>query len=337
MEKHETEHNVRLTAAEMATLWTQYISETMATCIFIHFLKKVEDTEIRSVIEYASSVSLKHMQTISDIFKHEKYPIPIGFTNNDVNVEAPRLFSDSFFLMYLKNMATLGMASSSVAVAMVTRSDVSDFFMECVASATELHNKARKVLLSKGIYVRPPFISVPERVDFVKKQNFLTGFFGQRRPLHAIEITHLFSNVQTNSIGKVMMLGFAQVAKDSEVKNYMVRGKQIANKHMEIFSSILVEEDLPAPMSWDSHVLDSTVSPFSDKLMMFLTAALTAAGIGNYGAATSASARRDLGVHYARLAQEIAAFAEDGTNIMIDRGWMEEPPQADNRKELIKV
>ena len=33
---------------------------------------------------------------------------------------------------------------------------------------------------------------------------------------------------------------------------------------------------------------------------------------------------------------EIALYAEDGANIMIKHGWMEEPPQADNRDKLIQ-
>ncbi|MEW9674142.1 DUF3231 family protein [Ammoniphilus sp. 3BR4] len=100
----------------------------------------------------------------------------------------------------------------------------------------------------------------------------MTGFFGERRPLNAIEITYLFKNIECNSMGKAMMMGFAQVAKTAEVKDYFQRGKRISSKQMEIFSSILIEDDLPAPMSWDSHVTASTVSSFSEKLMMFHTA-----------------------------------------------------------------
>ncbi|MCM2535776.1 DUF3231 family protein [Neobacillus pocheonensis] len=31
----------------------------------------------------------------------------------------------------------------------------------------------------------------------------------------------------------------------------------------------------------------------------------------------------------------MAAFAEDGANIMIENGWLEEPPMAVDRDELI--
>lgn len=336
-EKVETQHNIRLTSAELGGLWTQYMNDSMAVCILTYFLEKVEDSEIKPIVEYALRLAEKHVGMITEIFKHEKCPIPIGFSkNDDVNINAPRLFSDVLILMYVKNMAMAGMAAASAAVGISARSDVSDFFMETLAAACETHNKSRKVMLSKGVYVRHPFISTPEKVDFVKKQGFLTGFFGERRPLIATEITHLFNDVTTNAMGKCMCLGFAQVAKTQAIKDYFVRGMKIAGKHMEIFQSILAESDLPAPVSWDQHVMDTTVPAFSEKLMMYHTTALSALGLANYGTALSICPRRDLNTHYQRLLQEVLLYSEDGANIMIDYGWMEEQPQADDRKELIK-
>jgi hypothetical protein len=127
------------------------------------------------------------------------------------------------------------------------------------------------------------------------------------------------------------------VAQSQQVREYMVRGKDIASKHIEVFSSLLHEDDLPSPMSWDAEVMNSTVAPFSDKLMMFHIGVLVASGIGHYGAGLSTSSRRDLSAHYTRLSAEIAQYTEDGANIMIDNGWMEQPPQAEDRKELARV
>ena len=69
---------------------------------------------------------------------------------------------------------------------------------------------------------------------------------------------------------------------------------------------------------------------------MYHVSAMIAAGIGNYGMALAASPRRDIGLEYMSLIPEVALYAEDGANIMIKNGWMEEPPQADNRDQLIQ-
>lgn len=191
-------------------------------------------------------------------------------------------------------------------------------------------------MLKQGTYVRPPYISAPEKVDFVESQHFLAGFFGKKRALTSVEVTHLFLNIQSNSIGKALIMAFAQTSKSDEVKQFLIRGKKIAQKHIEIFDQFLTDEDLPAPMSWDSAISDCTTNVFSDKLIMFHVSAMIAAGISNYGMAMAASPRRDLGFKYASLIPEISLYAEDGANIMIKHGWMEEPPQTDDRDDLIK-
>lgn len=117
----------------------------------------------------------------------------------------------------------------------------------------------------------------------------------------------------------------------------MVRAKEIATKHIEVFHDFLNKSDVPTPMTWDGEVTDSTVAPFSDKLMMFHVSAINAVGLADYGDALGTTVRLDLSTSYARLMAETGKFGEDGANIMIDNGWMEQPPQADDRKALAGV
>jgi hypothetical protein len=331
----EDKSKIRLTAAEISMLWTQYINETVSVCVNSYFLEKVEDEEVKPIIEFALENSKKSISTLKDLFEREQFPIPIGFTDEDVNTNAPRFCSDNFMTMYLRNLSVLGMAAGSMALGFVTRDDIVNFFKSILKDAVMLQDVTRNLMLKQGTYIRPPYISTPDKVDFVKKQSFLSGFIGDIRPLSAQEVTMLFHNVQTNTVGKALIIGFAQIAQNKEVKEYFIRGKQIAQKHIDIFSDILKKEDLPAPMTWDMAITDSTIPVFSDKLMMFHITSMISAGIGNYGTAMSVSPRRDLGMKYASLIPEIALYAEDGANILIKHGWMEEPPLTDDRNSLI--
>jgi hypothetical protein len=328
-------HDTRLTSGELAGLWGQYINDTAATSVLTYFLANVEDAETRKIIEIALQSAQSHVTEISEIFLQEKFPIPFGFTEKDVNMEAPRLFSDPFYLLYLKNMSVLGMTANTMAIGLGAKSDIVSFHKKVLSDAVSLQKMSSAVLLEKGLYIRPPYIPQPEKTEMVHKQSFLGNLIGGQRPLTAIEISHLFLNIQTNVIGKDMMMAFAQVAKRNEVKQYLLRGKKIASKQIDIFSQILLENDLPAAMVWDSVVTDSTTPTFSDKLLMFHVTAMSAAGVGNYGAAMAASPRRDIGLKYARLLTEIAFYAEEGANIMIDHGWLEKPPQAPDRNQLV--
>jgi hypothetical protein len=252
-----------------------------------------------------------------------------------VNLSAPRLYSDSFYLMYVHNMAKIGGNAYSLALANCAREDLRKFFTELTESSLELYNRSANILLSKGLFLRPPQINLPTTVDYVHKQGFLSGWFGDRRPLTSIEIMNLFFNIQRNEVGRSLIMGFAQAAKTKEVVKYFKRGTDIANKHIEVFSSLLSESNVPAPMIWDSIPTESTTETFSEKLMMFHVTALTAASLSHYGTSLGSSPRRDIGVHYNRLMQEVSLFAEDGANIMIDKGWMEQPPTSSDREKLM--
>ncbi|KAA9021115.1 DUF3231 family protein [Niallia endozanthoxylica] len=327
----EDKTKIPLSAAEMSGLWTQYMGDTIVVCMNSYFLEKVEDEEIRPIIRWTLDTAKENLSIMQDLFQKENFPIPIGFTEQDVNTKAPRLFADTFFLKHLSQLAVFAMTASNAALTVATRPDVIAFHKRILNKGIELQDRTRDLMLKQGIYIKPPSIPIPDKVDFVEKQHYLTGFFGKKRPINAQEITHLYLNALINTIGKELVTGFAQTAQNEEVKQYLLRGKELAHKYVELFSDLLTKEDLPAPISLGSTVLNTTASVFSDKLMMFHVTAMVAAGIGYYGMALAASPRRDLGLKYLSLIPEVALYVEDGANIMIKHGWMEEPPQAFDR------
>ncbi|WLD94001.1 DUF3231 family protein [Alkalihalobacillus sp. AL-G] len=328
---------LKLTSAEITNIWTAYMNDTAALCQLQYFIEKVEDQEIKPVIQYAIELSETHIKKLHKIFNNEDYPVPYGFKlEEDVDTTAPRLYSDSFVLNYLDQMGKVGLNSYSMCLSFSVREDIYDYFSECLAESDKLLKKANDVLLSKGLYIRSPYLPIPSHIDFVKKQKFMNGYLGERRPLAGPEITNLYANFQRNALGAATLIGFTQVAKGKDVRKFLVRGKEIASKHCEVFSSILREDDITVPMSWDTEVTDSTTYTFSDKIMMFYTTSLISLSVAYYGASMSMSPRRDIGTQYTRMNQEILLFAEDGANIMIKNGWLEEPPRALDRNELAK-
>ncbi|SFA94480.1 Protein of unknown function [Lentibacillus halodurans] len=329
------ESNIKLTSAELSQIWTSYQNDTASICILKYFLNIVEDPDISALLERALHLSQTHIEKLTDIFNEENYPIPVGFSENkELNIEAPRLFSDQYLLHFMYQMSEISLNAYSVAKSLAVRSDIDTYFSGCLTEAGELNTMAKQILLSKGLFVRSPFIPYPEKADFVQKQSFLTGWFGERRPLLSLEITNLFANFQRNALGSATLVGFSQVTQNKKIGKFFVRGKEIADKHNEIFGSILSEDDLPVPMTSGSFATKSNVPPFSDKLMLYIVTSLIGLSIGYYGTSISTSVRRDLTLHYDRIIHEILKYSEDGANLLIDHGWMEEPPRASDRDEL---
>lgn len=332
-----TNNYIRLTASDLSVLWTSYVNDTMAVCGIRYFLQHMEDPEIKAVLEYALHLSEQHVKQLTNIFTEEKYPVPEGFTEKDVNLSAPRLFSDNLILFYILNMAKFGLNGYSIGLTFAERTDIVQYYSECLASVTELHNRSKKLIQEKGLYIRAPYLETSKGIDYVHQQSFLGGLFSEKRPLLAIEIANLVYNIKRNALGKAFIIGFSQVAMSEEVRKFAKRGRDIAEKHLEVFSDILDADYLPAPMIWDAEVTASQSPPFSDKLMMYHITALIASQLGQYGVSLSSSPRSDLAAVYVRLSAEIGHYANDGATIMIENGWMEKPPQSVNRKALAKA
>jgi hypothetical protein len=192
-------------------------------------------------------------------------------------------------------------------------------------------------MLSKGIFEKPPYIPVPDKIDFVKKQSFLSGFLGEKRPLNASEINRLYLNHQRNSLGNAFIMGLAQSTKTKEVKEYLIRGKELAEKHIRVTESFLEKENLPVPSTLKGEVTDSTQKVFSDKLIVYHVTTLDALGLASNGITLSRVMRRDVALAITRLMSEVALYAEDGFNLMIENEWFERIPEAVDRKELIET
>ncbi len=332
---YDNDKRIKLTSSEIASLWGGYMADSMSNCVLRYFIKTVEDKEIEPILQFALGLTEEHIQIIREIFKNEKFPIPQAFTEEDVDLTAPKLFTDILMLLYVRQMGITGVNTYSLALGSSARLDIREFYSHNLKTAAELTNKSTTLLQSKGIFSRSPYIPYPEVVEFVQKEGWLNGIFGDRRPINVAEISHLFINSVTNSIGKDLMTGFAQVAKLKEVKEKFIRARDIAAKHLEIFSSLLKDDKVPAPQIWDSGVTTSNVSPFSDKLMLFHTMGLCQNGLANYGISISASPRRDIATHYLRLASEVATFSDDCAELMIKNHWLEKMPGMIERDAII--
>lgn len=331
-----TGKQIRLTAGEMAQLWSQYLNDSSSICILTFFLEKAEDNEINPIIEFALELSKSHVKKITAILTEEKSVVPNGFSiNEDVDLTAPRLYSDSFVLNFINQMSRVGLTLYAASVAVSVRDDIKSYYMDCLSQTMQLYKISTELLLSKGLFIRSPSLPNLEKIEYVKKQGFMLDVFGEKRPLIASEVDNLFANLQRNALGVTTLTGFSQVAQDKVVKQFFLKGLEIGNKHIKLFRGKLEESKLPAPMGWDSEITNSTAYTFSDKLMMFYTSGLIALSVGYYGSAVSQSLRGDIIAMYNRLSLEIQMFSEDGANIMIRNGWMEQPPMAPDRDELI--
>lgn len=333
------EKNIYLTSAEIASLWTGYMNDSMVHQVMKFMLKDLKDPEIQAIVQSAYETSSRHLDQLTTIFKEDNFAMPHGFTEEDVNMDAPWLFTDIFCLTYVNHLAKVGMVTYGGFASMCTRIDVQDYFLQGLRESADLYKRSNELALSKGLNAKHPYIETPDEIDYVTNKNYLSGInpFHEKRPLNAIEISHLYQNIATNSIGMKLSLAFAQTSPLKEVQEFMLRSKEVSKKHVKLFVDTLLKEEVSASEVPDVSVSDSTTQTFSGKLLMFHMSLLMSAGIGNYATAAAASQRSDLMLNYERLSMEVSRLAKSGADIMITNNWLEQPPGIKNRGKLAKT
>ena len=325
---------IPLVSSEITGLWDSYMADTMIVSVLKYYLSHVECEETRAILQQTYDLSKQHAQEITNIFNEEELPIPDGITDKDVNINAPRLFTDAFYLHYLSFMSRVAMHNYTLILNQIARSDIRAFFSKRIKESIDLYNNTTDLRLSKGIFIRAPKVEVSKQVQYVKSQSFLIDYFGEKRSLLAGEITHIFGMIFARIIGRAITTAFGQVSIEKKHSDYFFEGKDTASKHIGELMLILTNEDIPIPSASDSFVTDSTVSPFSEKLMLIHISVLASSGISSLGMAISETMRSDLQSKYMKYLNEDRMYSKAGADILIDNGWLEQPPQAIKHENL---
>ncbi|MEH7387175.1 DUF3231 family protein [Bacillus sp. JJ1521] len=327
-------HYVRLSSAEIGGLWTTFIQGSMTVCLIKYFLHHLRDEEIKPIMKKSYQIYSDQMKEIKQIFAEEKIPLPDGFSDDDLNLSAPPLFYDSFALTFIYAMSRMNMINFSFATANTAREDIRSFFSNCLSDALNQYNEATQLMLEKGIYDRPPMVVYPSENEYIEDKTYLTKLFGEKRPLNVVEITDMFFNIERNYFAIVLCMGFQQVVQDNEILEYIKDGRKISEKQITFINDLFIKENLMGTMTIPMEVTASTISPFSDKLILVLFQALNGIDITLIGHAQALSMRTDLIAFYSKTIGEIFLYAAKGFKMLVERGWMQEPPHNLDRNKL---
>ncbi|TCP19310.1 uncharacterized protein DUF3231 [Scopulibacillus darangshiensis] len=327
-----------LTATELGTLWMEYQMDTLSMRVLEYFMEKAEGEESRTIFQSDYKNKVEHIEAITTIFQNENAVLPIGYTENDVNKGVPRLWDDSFDMMYTRVMAKVQIGFYALHSSMAYREDIRSLTKRFTADAQETYDQTTAFLLEKGVLARPPYVSMPKEVEFVDGKGYMSGFnlLSDKRALNTVEIANIYQSMESNILGVQLMAGFAQSAQEKETKQYFTKGMELSKKVVNTLGQLLMNSDIQPPSTWTGRATDSTLPPFSDKLMMYNTSLLSTFGLGTNTIGAAFSLRTDLPLKMAKLAQDIFNFSKEGGKLMVNHNWMEEPPQAEDRNQLMK-
>lgn len=324
------EQNNRLTASEITNLWNSYLGNTMAQHESGYFLKYIDDQDLRGLIEDEVQLAAEQVQEAKRLLIEDGQPLPDGFTEHDVHLNTPHLYKDNIILLIKYTLAQDGMAAYSTSLATSIHSDVREFYLTYVTKTAQFFNKTVDIMEKKGLSHPKLHIPTPDGIEKVHKQSFLGGWFSKNRSLNSAEILQLHFHFTGLAAAKEFYRSFAQTVNSKELKQYFERGGTLVQKHLNILHSHLAKDELPQLPTWESEITDSTSPPFSERLMLFKLSVLGASAAGKYGVAISSVMRKDLSVDLAKMMAEFLQYGEDGLNLMIERGYLDQVPLAKN-------
>lgn len=132
------EKDQRLTASELAQLWNAYMNNKMYKCVLQYFYEKADKGDIKEFIETAIEMCDEIIFDITTIYNKNNHPLPKAFSEEeDVNVTAPKLYSDVFILAYMHDMTRYGMIGYGTALAIAIHEDVDQIFSKALKN---VHN-----------------------------------------------------------------------------------------------------------------------------------------------------------------------------------------------------
>ncbi|MEO2074104.1 MAG: DUF3231 family protein [Bacillus sp. (in: firmicutes)] len=327
-----------ISASEVGTLWVTYQEKTMILRILEYFLAKADDQEAKNIMGGLWQELQDYVLEIKKILTDEGIAIPIGITDSDVNLEAPNLYDNGFDIMFLRVLKELSMGMYTINMNMAYRRDIMKIFSGLTRITQRNYELTTLYLLEKGILSLPPKVTMPKTIDFVENKSYLSGlsFFSEKRVLNTIELGILHHGIEANNVGMQLITGFAQCAQNKEVRDFFIKGKELAKKQIKVYEQVLLENDIQFSSTSGSTVTRSKVAPFSDKLMMLCVFFLNTFGVVGNSFGTMFTMRKDLIAKNALISKDIYFYARDGIKLMIKNGWLEEPPPMEDRENLIK-
>ena len=327
---------LKLTSSEIGSLWAEYVNGTMTDVVNRYMVSIIEDEEIKAIFEDAIKTFEKQKKQMVTFIENEGFPIPIGFTESDLNKGAEKLFTDIFCLNYLHIMTLHGLLGHSTALAVSVRKDLRYFYDSCDNDGKRMYHQTIELLLKKGNFQRDPLFYPAKNPEFVSSQDFTDGIFGKERCLAATEIIGISFNLKKSIMAKTLSIAFSQVTQTKEVREFLTDSEKTADQQIQAFSKIMMADNLPVPKSWETEVTTSTNAPFSDKLMLYHTGFLFQTAQAYHGTGLAAAMRTDLVTTYERIILKNLMITKKWFNLMVQNKWLEQPPLAPSRNEIAK-
>src|SRR5699024_2800582 len=101
--------------------------------------------------------------------------IPEGFTEGDVNLKAPRLFSDELYLDYILHTFQMEFYNYNWSMFTAVKLSIQQFYQEVMQDTMLLKIEKKELYKHKLLFIKVHELPAIKHVSYVKKDSLLTG------------------------------------------------------------------------------------------------------------------------------------------------------------------
>lgn len=324
-------NTIKMSSSEIGALWMTYHKKTMILRILEYFIEKSDDKKAKGLMTGLRESLHQKVVEIKKMFENEGAALPIGFTEEDLHLEAPKLWDNGFDIMFCRALKEISMGMYVLHMTISYREDTIKLYKQLTELTQTYYDHFTQYLLERNLLSRPNFTNMPKSADYIHSKDYMKGtnLLGHKRSINTVEYGILYHIIETNITGMQLMKGFAQCSKDEDAQKYFLKGQNLSKDILIKTGEILQENNIQPPATPGGTVTNSTAAPFSDKLMMFCTYLLGGFSIGSSGFSSAFNLRNDVAAKSAVFAKDIYAYTMEGAKLMIEKGWFEEPPKMD--------
>lgn len=91
-----------ISVSEVGSLWQTYQEKTLIMRFLEYFIEKADDPEARNILGGLWQELDFYVKELENIFTEQGMVKPVGFTTEDVNLDAPKLFDNGFDIMFVR-------------------------------------------------------------------------------------------------------------------------------------------------------------------------------------------------------------------------------------------
>lgn len=321
----------KMSSSELGALWMTYQKKGVILRILEYFIENSDDQKATDLMSELWNQLHPKVIEIKAMLENEGAAVPDGFTKKDVNLKAPKLWESGFDIMFCRILKELSMGMYVLHLTMAYRQDIIKIYKDMSEITETFYGHFTQYLLNRNLYTRPTYVTMPISTDYITDKDYRKGtnIFGSKRTLNTVEFGYLYHTIETNITGMQLLNGFIQSTKDKDVKKYFIQGKELSKEIISETSTILLENNIQPPATPGGTVTNSTMAPFSEKLMMFCNYLIGGLALGAGGFSAGFSLRNDLQAKNAVFAKDMFQYQRNGVNLMMSKGWLEEPPKMD--------